>query len=51
MFLAGLFFAILLVGVLIVAFFRFREPPRGAPTPITTSSAPASPGLLVVLHS
>ena len=32
-------FVLLLVGVLVIAFFRFREPPAGPPRPISSLGA------------
>ena len=41
MLLAAILFAVLLIGVLVVAFFRFQEPPQGAPVPVPPAeSAP-----------
>jgi hypothetical protein len=42
MFLAMILFAILLIGLLTVAFFRFREPPQGNGMPV--ASHPSSVG-------
>ncbi len=47
MFLAMLLFAVLLIGVLAVAFFRFQEPPTGPSMPATGYQSPvASPARL-----
>ena len=42
MFLAVGLFALLLIGVLIIAFFRFQEQPAGPPGPATGYQLPAT---------
>ncbi len=46
MFGAMLLFGLLLLGLLVVAFFRFQEPPRGPSMPGVGSRAPAADRVL-----
>lgn len=51
LFTAVAIFVLLLVGVLVVAFFRFQEPPQGIPRPPQGLLAPAVDSPLLALDS